>query len=56
MPSRELDKGMQSAVQEYLEERGVDDELAEFLHEYMMNKDKAELLRWLRIVEAYVQK
>nr|XP_010927519.1 uncharacterized protein At2g39795, mitochondrial [Elaeis guineensis]XP_010927520.1 uncharacterized protein At2g39795, mitochondrial [Elaeis guineensis] len=53
---KELDKGMQSAVQEYLEERGVDDELAEFLHEYMMNKDKAELLRWLRIVEAYVHK
>lgn len=44
------------SVVAYLEERGVDDELAEFLHEYMVNKDKSELLRWLRIVESYVQK
>ncbi|XP_020108996.1 uncharacterized protein At2g39795, mitochondrial-like [Ananas comosus] len=53
---KELDAGDRRSVVEYLEERGVDDELAEFLHEYMVNKDKSELLRWLRIVESYVQK
>ncbi|XP_073003802.1 uncharacterized protein At2g39795, mitochondrial-like [Typha latifolia] len=53
---RELEEGLRKSVQEYLEERGVDDELAEFLHEYMLNKDKAELLRWLMIVESYVQR
>jgi len=40
----------------YLEERDVDDELAEFLHQYMANKDKAELLRWMKTVESCVQK
>nr|CAD1831930.1 unnamed protein product [Ananas comosus var. bracteatus] len=55
-PKLELDAGDRRSVVAYLEERGVDDELAEFLHEYMVNKDKSELLRWLRIVESYVQK
>ncbi|KAM0939114.1 putative mitochondrial glycoprotein [Dioscorea sansibarensis] len=53
---KELDDELQEAVRGYLEERGVDDDLAEFLHGYMANKDKAELVRWLRNVEAYVQK
>lgn len=56
MVGRELDDELQEAVRGYLEERGVDDDLAEFLHGYMVNKDKAELVRWLRNVEAYVQK
>uniref|UniRef100_A0A0D9X9H2 Uncharacterized protein n=1 Tax=Leersia perrieri TaxID=77586 RepID=A0A0D9X9H2_9ORYZ len=36
-------------------EREVDDELARFLHEYMTNKEKTELLRWLMIVESFVE-
>lgn len=56
MVARDLSKEVQTAVLCYLAEREVDDELAVFLHQYMANKDKAELLRWLKTVEAYVQK
>ncbi|KAJ6796063.1 Uncharacterized protein M6B38_223155 [Iris pallida] len=51
----DLDEELQSAVRDYLEERGVNDELAEFLHRYMESKDSGELLRWLKNVEAYVK-
>ncbi|KAJ0980534.1 hypothetical protein J5N97_008789 [Dioscorea zingiberensis] len=53
---KELDDELQEAVRGYLEDRGVDDDLAEFLHGYMANKDKAELVRWLTKVKAYVEK
>ncbi|CAM0944868.1 unnamed protein product [Alopecurus aequalis] len=53
---RELDEEMQSAMRDYLEERGVDDELAAFLHMYMENKEQTELVRWLKNVECYVKK
>lgn len=53
---RELDEELQSAVREFLEQRGVNDDLAEFLHGYMANKDKTEFLRWLSNVESYVKK
>uniref|UniRef100_A0A0D9XGN1 Uncharacterized protein n=1 Tax=Leersia perrieri TaxID=77586 RepID=A0A0D9XGN1_9ORYZ len=36
------------SVRKFLQEREVDDELAEFLHEYIANKEKMELLRWLK--------
>ncbi|KAL6844581.1 hypothetical protein ACP4OV_025240 [Aristida adscensionis] len=44
------------AVTDFLEEREVDDELAEFLHDYMANKERMELLRWLKTVESFVEK
>lgn len=53
---RELDEEMQGAVRDYLEQRGVNDELAEFLHSYMENKEQTELVRWLRNVECYLKK
>ncbi|XP_020090958.1 uncharacterized protein At2g39795, mitochondrial-like [Ananas comosus] len=53
---KELDEEMQEAVRDYLEERGVNDELAAFLHDSMANKDRTELLRWLKNVESYVKK
>ena len=53
---RELDEEMQDTLLEYLEERGVNDELAGFLHGYMANKDRTELVRWLRNIETYVKK
>ena len=54
--SRELDEEMQSAMRDYLEERGVNDELAAFLHTYMENKEQTELVRWLKNVECYLKK
>ncbi|KAI0504759.1 hypothetical protein KFK09_015712 [Dendrobium nobile] len=53
---KELDDELQDAIRSYLEERGVNDDLAEFLHEYMANKDKLEFIRWMRNVESYVKK
>ncbi|RLN03439.1 mitochondrial glycoprotein [Panicum miliaceum] len=51
----ELDEEMQSAVRDYLEQRGVNDELAAFLHAYMENKEHTELIRWLKNVELHVK-
>jgi complement component 1 Q subcomponent-binding protein len=54
--SRELDEEMQSAMRDYLEQRGVNDELAAFLHTYMENKEQREIVRWLKNVECYLKK
>lgn len=51
----ELDEEMQSAVRDYLEQRGVNDDLAAFLHAYMENKEHTELIRWLKNVEYHVK-
>ncbi|XP_062199456.1 uncharacterized protein At2g39795, mitochondrial-like [Phragmites australis] len=56
---RNFDKmkaGERDAVRQFLKEREVDDELAEFLHDYMANKEKMELLRWLKTVESFIDK
>lgn len=52
----DLDDEFQNSLLEFLEERGVTDELAAFLHEYMINKDKTELLRWMENVKSFVEK
>ncbi|XP_010526236.1 PREDICTED: uncharacterized protein At2g39795, mitochondrial [Tarenaya hassleriana] len=44
------------AFREFLRVRGIDSELAGFLHEYMMNKDRIELIQWLRNLESFVKK
>ncbi|CAO2163236.1 unnamed protein product [Urochloa humidicola] len=51
----ELDEEMQSAVRDYLEQRGVNDDLAAFLHAYMENKEHTELIRWLKKIEYHVK-
>ncbi|PKA48286.1 Uncharacterized protein AXF42_Ash020721 [Apostasia shenzhenica] len=53
---KDLDDELQDATRKYLEERGVNDDLAEFLHVYMENKDKTEYIRWMLNVESYVKK
>uniref|UniRef100_A0A0A9DHE0 Mitochondrial glycoprotein family protein n=1 Tax=Arundo donax TaxID=35708 RepID=A0A0A9DHE0_ARUDO len=52
----ELDEEMQGAVRDYLEQRGVNDDLAAFLHSYMENKEQTELVRWLKNIECYIKK
>lgn len=52
---RNLDPKLQKALHEYLEARGVNDELSYFLHRYMINKDRIELLRWLETVKSFVE-
>ncbi|KAJ4958373.1 hypothetical protein NE237_025484 [Protea cynaroides] len=53
---KDLDDELQNAYQEFLEERGVNDELAVFLHEYMVNKAKTEFIRWLENVKSFIEK
>ncbi|KAJ6828907.1 uncharacterized protein M6B38_358875 [Iris pallida] len=51
-----LPEDLQKVMLDYLEEGGVDDELAMFLHQYMANKDKSEILRWMKKIESFVKK
>ncbi|CAN6205078.1 unnamed protein product [Urochloa humidicola] len=51
-----LGAGEKEAVTQFLKEREVDEELAGFLHEYMANKEKMELLRWLKNIESFLDK
>ncbi|KAI8569187.1 hypothetical protein RHMOL_Rhmol02G0259400 [Rhododendron molle] len=44
---RDLDRKLQSALLEFLKARGVNNDLSVFLHEFMRNKDRTELIRWL---------
>ncbi|KAK6120510.1 hypothetical protein DH2020_045768 [Rehmannia glutinosa] len=53
---KELDDELQDSLYDFLEARGVDDKLAEFLHLYMRNKDKNEYLRWMENVKSFIQK
>ncbi|GAV59968.1 MAM33 domain-containing protein [Cephalotus follicularis] len=53
---RSMDGKLQKMLREFLEARGVNNELSRFLHEYMMNKDRIELVRWLGIVKSFVEK
>lgn len=51
---RDLDDELQNSLYEYLEKRGVNDELAVFLHGYIKNKDKSEYIRWLGNVKSFI--
>ncbi|CAJ1972036.1 unnamed protein product [Sphenostylis stenocarpa] len=53
---RDLNAKVQEKFYEYLDARGVNDELAVFLHEYMMNKDRIELLRWMDSLTSFVER
>ncbi|XP_057794935.1 uncharacterized protein At2g39795, mitochondrial-like [Salvia miltiorrhiza] len=53
---KELDDELQDSLYDFLEARGVDDELAEFLHAYMRYKDKNEYIRWMESMKTYIQK
>ncbi|KAI4337268.1 hypothetical protein L6164_015704 [Bauhinia variegata] len=53
---RNLNAKIQKEFREYLERRGVNSELSFFLHDYMMNKDRIELINWLRNVKTIVEK
>ncbi|KAK4267630.1 hypothetical protein QN277_024383 [Acacia crassicarpa] len=53
---KELDDALQDSLYEFLEARGINDELAVFLHEYMKNKNKMELIRWMGLVKSFIEK
>lgn len=51
-----MKENLQEAFQEFLQERGIDDNLSNFLYEYMINKSKKEYLNWLRSLQSFVEK
>lgn len=53
---RDLDTKLRNGLAEFLKERGVNGDLSVFLHEFMMNKDRIELINWLRTVKSFVKK
>lgn len=53
---KELDDELQDSLYEFLEARGINDELAVFLHKYMKNKDKTEFIRWMGTVKSFIEK
>ncbi|KAI3941133.1 hypothetical protein MKW98_009203 [Papaver atlanticum] len=53
---KDLEDKLQSSLQEFLDARGVSEELAVSLHEYMKNKDKIELIRWMGNVRSFIEK
>ncbi|KAL9226739.1 hypothetical protein vseg_002513 [Gypsophila vaccaria] len=50
-----LNYKLRKALHEYLEARGVNDDLSFFLHHLMVNKDRSEFLRWLGKLKTFVE-
>eukprot|EP01018_Ginkgo_biloba_P026047 Gb_00756 [translate_table: standard] len=53
---RDLEENLQEAFNEYLEVRGIDGNLSNFLHQYMLSKNQKEYLQWLQIVKSFMEK
>ncbi|XP_051148029.1 uncharacterized protein At2g39795, mitochondrial-like [Andrographis paniculata] len=53
---KELSDELQDSLYEFLESRGVDDKLAEFVHLYMRRKDESEYVRWMENLKSFIQK
>jgi complement component 1 Q subcomponent-binding protein len=49
-----LDEGVQTLFERYLEERGVNTALANFLPDYVEYKEQKEYLQWLQNVKSFV--
>ncbi|KZS96208.1 mitochondrial glyco protein [Sistotremastrum niveocremeum HHB9708] len=51
----QLDAGVQGAIEAYLQERGVTDELAAFIEEYGEWKEQKEYVDWLSNVKGFIE-
>ncbi|XWS74922.1 hypothetical protein CRYUN_Cryun01aG0040100 [Craigia yunnanensis] len=51
----DLDEKLQKAFHKYLEIRGIKPSTTSYLHEYMINKDSREYLRWLKNLKKFVE-
>lgn len=52
---RDLNSKLHVGLYEFLKRRGINDELSVFLHNYMMNKDRTELIQWLRKIKSFME-
>ncbi|KAL3650666.1 hypothetical protein CASFOL_007069 [Castilleja foliolosa] len=53
---KDLNTKLQIGFYEFLNTRGVNDGLSMFLHRYMMNKDRIELIQWLTKLDSVLKK
>lgn len=51
----DLDENLQKAFHKYLEMRGIKPSTTNFLHEYMIDKDGREYLKWLQNIKMFIQ-
>ena len=52
----ELDDELKDSVEHYLEERGINGELVEFVGDYAHAKELKEYANWLEKVQSFVSK
>ncbi|GFQ06810.1 uncharacterized protein at2g39795 mitochondrial [Phtheirospermum japonicum] len=52
---KNLNTRLQIGFYEFLNTRGVNDGLSMFLHKYMMNKDRIELIQWLGKLNCFLK-
>ncbi|EDN07022.1 hypothetical protein HCAG_03553 [Histoplasma mississippiense (nom. inval.)] len=54
-PFGNLDEDLQTLMERYLEERGVDSALALFVPDYIEFKEQQEYIRWLRNLKTFIE-
>ncbi|EEH03166.1 suaprga1 [Histoplasma capsulatum G186AR] len=54
-PFGNLDEDLQTLMERYLEERGIDSALALFVPDYIEFKEQQEYIRWLRNLKTFVE-
>ena len=52
----ELDPKLQEAFTSYLEERGVNAELGQFIMDYSEDKEQREYMTWLKGVQSFLKR
>jgi complement component 1 Q subcomponent-binding protein len=52
----DLDEKLQEGFSEYLDERGIDENLVAFISEYSDWKEQKEYVKWLEAVQKFVSK
>nr|GMD45709.1 Mitochondrial glycoprotein [Ipomoea batatas] len=52
---KDLNSKLHDALYKFLKRRGINDELSVFLHNYMMNKDRTEIIQWLRKIKSFIE-
>lgn len=50
-----LDESLQSALEQYLESRGIDSDLASFISDYSNVRENSEYVLWLKKIQKFVQ-
>ncbi|EXB36722.1 Uncharacterized protein L484_016973 [Morus notabilis] len=51
----DLDENLQKAFHNYLEVRGIEQNITNFLHQYMIAKDSKEYMNWLKNLKDFVE-